>query len=435
MRYDTCAGLLGALNCGVVLIDADERIVLWNAWMAERSGIPETGAVGRTLAELFPHLADTRIEQAVRMALRSGLPTILSHNLHPRPFPLFTAQPGGSGRRGAPVEQSTMVRPIRPPKPAAGGGAGGTLCLVQVTDVTATVVRENRLREMADYARSLIEASIDPFITIDTKGTITGVNAAAEQVTGLKRDALIGSGFVEHFTQPEQAATGLETALEQGVLRDFPLSMRKGDGPLTELLFNISIYRNPAGEIGGILAAGRDVTKQKAVERELARLATTDTLTGVANRGHFMELAEREIMRAHRYRHPVVLLSLDVDHFKSINDTYGHAAGDETLRRLIAVLRRQLRETDTIGRIGGEEFLILLPETVAADAQAVAERVRLAVAQMAVHAVGHSFTMTVSMGLAALAEGESLQRALVRVDGALYEAKRSGRNRVCVAPV
>ncbi|HYH20216.1 MAG TPA: diguanylate cyclase [Azospirillum sp.] len=430
MRYDACAGLLGALNCGVILLDANERIVLWNAWMAERSGIAEAEAVGRTLAGLFPHLAGTRIEQSVRMALRSGLPTILSHNLHPRPFPLFTAQPGGSVRRGAPVEQSTVVRPIR----TTAARDGGTLCLVQVTDVTATVVRENRLREMADYARSLIEASIDPFITIDTKGTITGVNAAAEQVTGTARDALIGSGFVDHFTQPEQAAAGLETALDHGVLRDFPLSMRQACGTVTELLFNISVYRNPAGEIGGILAAGRDVTKQKAAERELARLATTDTLTGVANRGHFMELAEREIMRAHRYRHPVVLLSLDVDHFKSINDTYGHTAGDETLRRLITVLRRQLRETDTIGRIGGEEFLILLPETLAPDALAVAERVRLAVAQMAVHAVGHSFTMTVSMGLAALAEGESLQRALVRVDGALYEAKRNGRNRVCVAP-
>jgi diguanylate cyclase (GGDEF)-like protein/PAS domain S-box-containing protein len=429
MRYDTCAGLLGALNCGVVLLDMNERIVLWNAWMVERSGIAEAQAVGRTLAELFPHLADTRIVQAVRMALRSGLPTILSHNLHPRPFPLYTAQPGGNVRRGAPVEQSTVVRPIRPVE----RDADATLCLVQVTDVTATVVRENRLREMADYARSLIEASIDPFITIDTKGTITGVNAAAEQVTGVTRDALIGTGFVEHFTEPQQAAAGLETALEQGVLRDFPLSMRQSCGTVTELLFNISVYRTPAGEIGGILAAGRDVTKQKAAERELARLATTDTLTGVANRGHFMELAEREIMRAHRYRHPVVLLSLDVDHFKSINDTYGHAAGDETLRRLVAVLRRQLRETDTIGRIGGEEFLILLPETVAHDALAVAERVRQAVAQMAVRAVGHSFTMTVSMGLAALVEGESLQRALVRVDHALYEAKRSGRNRVCVA--
>ena len=102
MRYDACAGLLGALNCGVILLDANERIVLWNAWMAERSGIAEAEAVGRTLAGLFPHLAGTRIEQSVRMALRSGLPTILSHNLHPRPFPLFTAQPGGSVRRGAP---------------------------------------------------------------------------------------------------------------------------------------------------------------------------------------------------------------------------------------------------------------------------------------------------------------------------------------------
>ncbi|HEY0836806.1 MAG TPA: diguanylate cyclase [Azospirillum sp.] len=428
MRYDTCAGLLGALNCGVILVDSDERIVLWNAWMAERTGITEDQAVARTLAGLFPHLADTRIEHAVRTALRSGLSTVLSHNLHPRPFPLFTAQPG-SRSRAAPIEQSTVVRPIR----SAGGDPGKTLCLVQVSDVTATVVRENRLREMADYARSLIEASIDPFITIDTKGTITGVNAAAEQVTGVTREALIGSGFVDHFTQPEQAADGLETALEQGTLRDFPLAMRQTCGTITELLFNISVYRTPAGEIGGILAAGRDVTKQKAAERELARLATTDTLTGVANRGHFMELAEREIMRAHRYRHPVVLLSLDVDHFKTINDTYGHAAGDETLRRLITVLRRQLRETDTIGRIGGEEFLILLPETVAADALTVAERVRLAVAQMAIHAVGHSFTMTVSLGMAALAEGESLQRALIRVDHALYEAKRNGRNRVCVA--
>lgn len=422
------ADLADALNCGIVLIDEEERIVLWNRWMAERSGIGGTRAVGSTLAGLFPEIARSRVEQAVRTALRSGLATILSHNLHPCPFPLFTVPPapGEAPQPGSAIAQSTAVRLIR-------RTGGQRICLVQVSDVTATVVRESRLRGMADYARSLLEASVDPFITIDRGGTITDCNGAAEKVSGLDRDALIGTGFVEHFTQPEQAEVGLDQALALGVLRDFALTMRHASGTATELQFNISVYRNRAGEIEGILAAGRDMTRQKSIERELARLATTDSLTGAANRRHFMELAEREVLRAHRYKHPTCLLALDVDHFKSINDTRGHAAGDDALQRLVGALRHQLRQTDILGRMGGEEFLVLLPETTAKDAMDIAERLRHAIAQLVVHSPGQPFRMTISVGVAEQAGNETLQRLIIRADMALYAAKRAGRNRVQLA--
>lgn len=431
MAEQAWSDMADALNCGIILIGEDERIVLWNLWMAERSGIGSRQAVGAALADLFPETARSRVEQAIRTALRSGLATILSHNLHPCPFPLYNPAPGRcapADPSGAPIAQSTVIRPIRPT-------GGPRICLVQVSDVTATVVREKRLRGMADYARSLIEASIDPFITIDRKGMITDCNGAAEAVTGLTRDALIASSFIGHFSQPEQAAAGLDQALAQGVLRDFSLAVRNASGGTTDLLFNISVYRNPAGEIEGILAAGRDMTRQKAIERELNRLATTDALTGVANRRHFMELAEREVLRAHRYRNPLTFLALDVDHFKNINDTHGHAAGDEALRRLVGALRLQLRQSDIIGRLGGEEFLIVLPETPAPDAVATAERLRHAVSQLVIQTSGQPFRMTVSIGVAEHGEAETLQRVLIRADMALYAAKRSGRNRVNLAAV
>jgi diguanylate cyclase (GGDEF)-like protein/PAS domain S-box-containing protein len=427
--------LVDALNCGIVLLDENGRVILWNDWMAERSAIPATRALGAALSELFPGLAGGRIDIAVGAALRSGLSTILSHNLHPRPFPLFVRRPGAA----VPVEQSVVVRPLRQGKPAvATTGVSRVLptamALVQVSDVTAAVTRENRLREMADYARRLIEASIDPFITIDTGGIITDANAAAEHVTGLARRVLIGSAFIDHFAHDEAVATSVKAALAEGEARDLPLMMRHVDGSTTDLLFNISVYRTRSGEVAGILAAGRDVTRQKEIERELARLATTDTLTGVANRRHFMDLAEREVMRTQRYHHPMALLSVDVDHFKMVNDTYGHAVGDEALRRLVDMCQGVLRETDTLGRIGGEEFMILLPETDLKDTLAIAERLRQAVEGEPVTHSGHVFRMTVSIGAARLMPGESLARLLFRADVALYQAKRTGRNRVCTAP-
>lgn len=171
---------------------------------------------------------------------------------------------------------------------------------------------------------------------------------------------------------------------------------------------------------------------------EMQRLASTDSLTGVYNRRRFNELANREIARCKRLHEPLSLLLLDVDHFKQINDKQGHATGDLALKELCRICTQQLREVDVLGRLGGEEFAILLPATDQAKAVLVAERVRQAIAQnrmlLGSEGGGGTLMFTASLGVSALDEAVPSIEALLRsADAALYRAKRNGRNQVCAA--
>ncbi len=175
------------------------------------------------------------------------------------------------------------------------------------------------------------------------------------------------------------------------------------------------------------LAIGR-----KQLENELKRLAMTDELTGIANRRHFMQRAEEDLRRIQRYPAPAALLMMDIDHFKQVNDRYGHAMGDEVLRAVSRTGQGALRDTDLIGRFGGEEFCLLLPQTEPAQALQVAERLRQEIAEVEFHTDdGVMFSVTVSLGVAAVKPtGDSLSEWLRRADEALYKAKADGRNRV-----
>ncbi len=166
---------------------------------------------------------------------------------------------------------------------------------------------------------------------------------------------------------------------------------------------------------------------------ETQRLATTDQLTGLFNRYHFFALALRELERARRYRHDVALLIIDVDHFKTINDTYGHVVGDTVLRRIAEHMRRELRDADILARFGGEEFIALLPETNLTGALRVAGRLRATIEANPVLLNGRIIRVTISVGCASLhpaTRDEHLDTLIQRADRALYTAKSGGRNQV-----
>lgn len=173
-----------------------------------------------------------------------------------------------------------------------------------------------------------------------------------------------------------------------------------------------------------------------AQREHLRQLATTDTLTGIANRRHLLEVGTREFSRAKRYEHPLSVLMLDIDRFKAINDRWGHATGDRVIQELARLLQTVVRDLDVAGRLGGEEFVVILPETDLPGAQAIAERLRSAVEQseQVKTGSGKPLRFTASIGVAALDVADnSLEATLERADAALYQAKTSGRNRVVVA--
>jgi diguanylate cyclase (GGDEF)-like protein len=172
------------------------------------------------------------------------------------------------------------------------------------------------------------------------------------------------------------------------------------------------------------------VNRVKRYAASLYEMATRDSLTGLANRRHFMDVGARELALAHRTRRPLCVVMLDLDHFKQINDTHGHAAGDSVLRRFAGLALSTLRGSDLLGRIGGEEFALLLREIDLSGSQVVAEKLRKAIADD--HADGLP-TFTVSIGISMMtAEDRDIDDVLRRADAALYQAKESGRNRVAV---
>jgi diguanylate cyclase (GGDEF)-like protein len=170
--------------------------------------------------------------------------------------------------------------------------------------------------------------------------------------------------------------------------------------------------------------------EQKQVESELRELATTDALTGALNRRRMFEIAEAELANAHPVTRPLALAMLDIDHFKAVNDRFGHVVGDEALQRVAHTVRSALRRHDHVARYGGEELAVLLPGTTLDAACKVVERIRSEVAALRLHGNGELVPLSLSAGVVAALAGESLRGLIQRADGALYRAKTRGRNRV-----
>ena len=202
---------------------------------------------------------------------------------------------------------------------------------------------------------------------------------------------------------------------------------------------------NASGGVSRVVAVVRDVTDQVERERSLEHsremalseanrareLASTDPLTGLANRRRIMAALDQIVLHSHRFGEPLSLVIFDIDHFKSVNDTYGHPQGDRVLQRLAEIAARQAREIDLVGRVGGEEFVWIIPGADEGFARIMAERLRQAIA--AGSAVGRVPAVTASFGFAELMRNDTALTLFARADKALYEAKESGRNRVRMA--
>lgn len=180
------------------------------------------------------------------------------------------------------------------------------------------------------------------------------------------------------------------------------------------------------GELYSVLMT--DMTEVEETKRELERLSVTDSLTGIHNRYYFNHRAEQEIQRAHRYQNNICFLMFDLDHFKKINDTYGHDVGDQVLVTITDVVKHSLRETDFFCRVGGEEFVVIMPETNMENALIFAERLRNSVLDCDVNKVPER--VSISIGVVQLKQWENLTNMYKRLDNALYSAKEHGRNRV-----
>lgn len=291
------------------------------------------------------------------------------------------------------------------------------------------IERENQLKAMS-------RSSHDALVMIDSDDRVTFWNQAAEAMFGFSESEIIGKSFHKLVCLPEE----VEKAIYG--LKHF---IKTGDGPVVNTIMEMTAMRK-SGEafpversVASFKLAGkwyavgsmRDITVRKEYEKQLKELATTDALTGLPNRRHFMNLSEREFRKTTRYHNNLSLLMFDIDHFKTINDTYGHEAGDQVLQYLAATVKNAFRETDIPGRIGGEEFAVTMPETDLMSAVQAAERLRIAIMAIRVKSGKHSITLTVSIGVVQWnTETSDTAQMLKRADELLYKAKRGGRNKV-----
>jgi diguanylate cyclase (GGDEF)-like protein len=204
---------------------------------------------------------------------------------------------------------------------------------------------------------------------------------------------------------------------------------------LQAMTFLLAIFLGIAWTFGFVMINSERLESDlKSAQAELQKMATTDFLTGIANIRLFSEAGEREVQHAHRYKRHLALLMIDLDHFKKVNDKYGHPIGDKILVAFTRICKKSLRKVDIFGRLGGEEFAILLPETDINGGRKLAERLRTTIEKSRIKVDDETFHITVSIGVTELLPDDNqLGVALKRADDTMYEAKRKGRNQVVIS--
>ncbi len=270
---------------------------------------------------------------------------------------------------------------------------------------------------------------------IDREGRIRSWNQGAAHITGLGDSEVIGRPFSTLFAD-ETVRDGAPQRTLEFVRANRHCSdeqrRRRCNGSDFMAQCSIDALRSDSGELLGFVEVFHDITEQKQREERLYQRATRDALTGLFNRGHFTEMATAEIERARRFSEPLSVVLLDLDHFKKVNDSYGHDVGDKVIVALARTLQEQVRKIDFAGRIGGEEFALVLPRANKEPALELAQRLRRKLAeQRIVVGPGREIAFTASLGVASLRPTtRDLAELLRNADAALYKAKREGRNRV-----
>lgn len=399
------------------LKDKESRFLAVNESFALACGISKEELIGKTDFDFWPRELAERFRDDDVQVMQTGRRKVVEEStVHTRKEKVWI---------------ETIKSPIYNHKGEVVGTTGISRNITRRKKALEDLANsEEKYRELVQNAKSII-------LRFETSGRITFFNEFAQTFFGYTEEEVLGRSLLETIV-PATDTSGRDVA---GMIKELT-----ADPDRFASNENENVCRNGRrvwvswtnrgivgqdGIVKEILSVGNDITELKRAEVKLRELATTDPLTGLFNRRQFWELGTREIGRSNRYGNPLSVVMLDIDHFKSVNDTYGHDEGDRVLQLLSRILRSQLRKVDIAGRLGGEEFAILLPNTSLPAARSLAERLRLEVETASLRTNGRILRFTVSIGVAeAESASTALEGLLKRADVALYCAKNLGRNRV-----
>lgn len=298
------------------------------------------------------------------------------------------------------------------------------------------------MKEDSEFYKNLLEHLYDGVYFVDRDGKITYWNIAAEKLTGYKKSEVLGKRCSEnilvHVDDPENTLFGakfpLAETIANGLVREAEVSLLHKDGHYIPVLIRIAPIRDSEGNIiGAVEIFGDNSLNMTLKERvkDLQRMSLIDSLTDLANRRYLeMSLKSRfeEMMRYGGL--PFGVLFVDIDNFKQVNDTYGHAIGDEVLKKVAQTLSKTMRPFDIAGRWGGEEFVIIVVNIDQAVLDKVAERCRIQIQRSSTKTEGGSIGVTVSIGAALARQDDTVKTLVNRADQLMYHSKISGRNYV-----
>jgi diguanylate cyclase (GGDEF)-like protein/PAS domain S-box-containing protein len=417
------------LDEGVVVTDADRRAVSWNASalrILELSAAELAGA-------LAPFKDDLHIvAEHNGRALQPGESLSAIAQLEGRPIAGTSTR---VDREGRPQWLRVHARPLN-----AGGGADSGIVLT-FADVTGTITTQRTLREERDRAQRYLEVASTLVVVLDERGHVELINRQGCELLGFAEDDLRGRDWFDTVVpaadrlDARRAFARLVSGVEppRDSLETF---VRTKDGDDRKIAWRNSALRNEAGEIIAVLRSGEDVTERRRAEAQVAYLAYHDALTGLPNRTQLEEQLRLDLVRARRAGEAVALLYFDLDNFKLVNDSLGHAAGDEVLRETARRVSELVRGGDVLARQGGDEFLLLMhcsgADTAAASAQLAAERIASAL-ERPYEISDAEFHIGASIGVALFPEhADDAEELLKRADAAMYQAKRTGSGSVAV---
>lgn len=415
--------LLDSLENGHMIINDKFVVSYWNRWLAINTQISKEEIIGRRLDEFYPDINYNVLYRKIKTALLINTPSFYDTNSNIKFIPMNRNKVTTSSLML--MQQQVTISPYI---------ASENKVMISIYDISELfeaklslkkeIEKVNKLNDKLEADQEIIDRNIMMMRTT-YDGVIIDISTFFCQFFEFKREFLIGKNVSDFKQDDGFSATYNElwNTIRSKKCWSGELKLKTAKGEDKWVQSRITPIIDNIGEVLEFSAVYHDITNEKLLEE----LYITDPLTKLYNRAHFDEVVNFVVKHQRKSDIDFALVITDIDHFKSINDTYGHQVGDEALVAVANTLKSSLREDDLIARWGGEEFVIMLKNVTIDEAKAIIEKVRLNIEKSKIN---NEISVSASFGITKYIHQEDIKKTFKRVDDALYEAKKSGRNRV-----